>query len=224
MARIFIATLLTAKVGIGSTMFAPDSDTALLVELLTTTAAQLNELEQLVTNAEKLTGRIQKYNEVVVDHWYRAQRIAFIVDDLKTLSSTKIKNLGDLNSSIRQLKNNIQELEDIIIKYGLIQLESQKVSKAANHNDLQIIKEKMLADIQITRAHKVETVGNIHKVNAQINAYSNKHLTDLKNMSNQQIKLLSIQNEIMAREKEQEAKKELLRREYYNIKQEKISD
>ena len=40
------------------------SDTALLVELVTTTASQLNELEKLVSNAEKYTEKLQKYNEL----------------------------------------------------------------------------------------------------------------------------------------------------------------
>ena len=35
-----------------STFFAPDSDTALLFNLVSNTASQLNELEKLVSNAE----------------------------------------------------------------------------------------------------------------------------------------------------------------------------
>ena len=218
---LMITLLLPVRIGIGSSFFAPDSDTALLIELATTTAAQLNELERLVTNAQKLTGNMQKYNEIVVDHWYRAQRIAFLIEDLSTLSSTKIKNLGELNRSLRGLKNNLIELEDLMVKYGVLKIQSQNISKAADKDDLIIIKEKMLAELQIKRAHKIKTVGNIQKLNAQINAYSNKHLVDLKNKANQQIKLLSTQNEIKAGEKERAAKKELLRREFYEMHHQK---
>jgi len=38
---------------LASSIFVPDSDTALLFQLVTTTASQLNELEQLVTSAQK---------------------------------------------------------------------------------------------------------------------------------------------------------------------------
>ena len=203
--------------GQSSTLFAPDSDTALLVELVTTTASQLNELELLVSNAQKLTGKVQKYNEIVIDHWYRAQRIAFLVEDLSTLSSTKIKNLRELNNSIRELKHNIGELEDLMVEYAILKVESNNIAKAATKDDLKIIKEKILADLQIKRAHKVTTLGNVQKVNAQINAYANKHLVDLKNKSNQQIKLISGQNEMMAKERERAARQELLKQEFYQL-------
>ena len=220
MVRTLIFFLLITK-AISSTLFAPDSDTALLVELLTTTAAQLNELELLVSNTQKLTGKIQKYNEIVIDHWYRAQRIAFLVEDLSTLSSVKIKNLGEFNNAIRELKYNIQELEDLMVEYSILKIEGKKISQAADKDDLKIIKEKMLADLQITRAHKVKTLGNIQKVNTQINAYSNKHLVDIKNKSNQQVKLLSSQNRLIAKEKEAAIKRELIKEEFYQLQRKK---
>ena len=200
-----------------SSIFLPDSDTALLIELTTTTISQLNELERLVRNSQKLTGNIQKYNEIILDHWYRAQRTAFLIEDISTLSSTKIINLRELNNSIRALKYSISELEDLIVQYGVIRVQNQNIAKAADKDDLKIIKEKMLADLQIERAHKVKNIGNAQKVNVQINAYANKHLTDLKNKSNQQIKLIASQNKIMAEERERSAKKELLKKEFYGL-------
>ena len=221
MVRKIIILSFLVKLSSSSSLFVPDSDTVLLIELVTTTVSQLNELERLVSNAQKLTGSMQKYNEIVIDHWYRAQRIAFLVEDMSTLSSTKIKNLSGLNNSIRELKNNLAGLEDLMVEYGVLKVQSQNISKAADKDDLKIIKEKMLAELQIKRAHKVKTVGNVQKINAQINAYSSKHLVDLKNKSNQQIKLISRQNEIMARAKERKAKKELLKREFYRLHRQK---
>ena len=122
----------------------PDSDTAILLELVTTTVLQLNELERLVTNAEKLTGKIQQYNEVVISQWYRAQRIAFIVDDLSTIHSTRITNIGELNRAIRDLKDNIKTLEDMMMEYGMVRVSSNKMSKAADRDDLKIMREKIL--------------------------------------------------------------------------------
>ena len=217
MGKTLICTLLIMKVSVSSTLFAPDSDTALLIELATTTAAQLNELERLVSNAQKLTGNMQKYNEIVIDHWYRAQRVAFLIEDLSTLAGTKVTNLRELNNSIRALKYNIAELEDLIVQYGVLKIQSQNMAKAADKDDLKIIKEKMLADLQIKRAHKVKTMGHAQKVSTQISAYMNKHLVDLKNKSNQQIKLMADQNKMIAQEKQRLAKKELLRREFYRL-------
>ena len=45
-------------------------DTALLVELVTTTASQLNEMEKLVSNSEKYTRQMQKYNELFEDEYF----------------------------------------------------------------------------------------------------------------------------------------------------------
>ena len=200
-----------------STLFAPDGDTALLFELVTTTAAQLNELEQLVTNAEKLTGDLQKYNEIAIDHWYRAQRIAFLAEDLATLAETDVENLGELNSAIRRLKDDIGDLEDAMVEYGIIKIQSENISKAATRNDSQITKEGTLADIQIKRAHRTKTIGNVQKINAQVNAYANKNLVDIKNQSNQLIKLISTQNGTRMEEKRRKIKRELEKRRFYNL-------
>ena len=216
--KILILLLLTSKPSFSTTLFMPDSDTALLFEIVTTTVAQLNELERLVSNAQKLTGTIQKYNEVVIDHWYRAQRVAFLVEDLNTLASTEVSNLSELNHAVRELKNNIQALEDIMVAYGVLRIQNKKMSKAAVEDDLKIIKEKMLADIQIKRAHSLRNLGNIHKLNAQINADSNKHLLDLKSKLNQQIKVMSQKNEVDAMEKEREIKKRMKIKKFYDMK------
>ena len=58
------------------------SDTALLVELVTTTASQLNELEKLVSNAEKYTAKMQKYNELFQDEYFRAERVLYLAESV----------------------------------------------------------------------------------------------------------------------------------------------
>ena len=56
--------------------------TAILVELVTTTASQLNELETLVTNAEKHTQRMQEYNILLQDEYFRAQRVLYVAESV----------------------------------------------------------------------------------------------------------------------------------------------
>ena len=97
-----------------SSIFVPDSDTALLAELVFTTVEQLHELERLITESEKLTGKIQKYNEIAIDHWYRAQRVAYLVEDIRGLGNSKVKNLGELNNLIRIIKDQIREFKDVM--------------------------------------------------------------------------------------------------------------
>ena len=217
MGKKILISLFYCRMAFGATFFMPDSDTALLIELVTTTISQLNELENLVTNAEKLTGTIQKYNEVTIDHWYRAQRVAYLAESLSTLSTTKIKNLGQLNQAIRELKYNILELEDLMLEYGILKKESQNIAQASVEDDQEIQKEGKLAEIQIQRAHQVKTPGNLQKVNTQTNAYANKHLVDLKNKSNQQIRIFARRNEVIAIEKERKIQKEIEKRNFYGI-------
>ena len=219
MIKIIILFLTTIKLCFASTLFAPDSDTALLLEMLVTTTAQLNELERLTTHSEALSGDLKKYNEVIVDHWYRAQRVAIIVEKMSTLSSKKPKNIDQLNNSLHELKYEISQLEDIIVKYGIIKAESQSIADSTIKDDATISQESKLAELHIKRSHKEKNVGNIQKVNAQVNAYSHKHLVDIKNKVNQQTHLLSKQNEIQATKEETKAKKELLEQRFYGLKE-----
>lgn len=215
---ILILHLLNSNIIQASSIFVPDSDTALLFELVTTTISQLNELELLVTNTQKLTVDMQKYNELAIDHWYRAKRVAYIVEDFKTLSETKIENLGELNQAIRELKYNIQELENMMLEYGIIKNESEKLVLNSSKDNEQIKRDIDFANLQIKRAHEVETVGNAQKVNTQINAYANKSLVDIKNKSNQTVKILAEQNKMLSAKEISETKDKIEKLNFYNIK------
>ena len=66
--KLSIAMLtLVLSSSVYSSMFG--EETAVLIEIASTTASQLNELEQLVTNAEKYTKKMQEYNELMMDHY-----------------------------------------------------------------------------------------------------------------------------------------------------------
>jgi hypothetical protein len=71
-------------------------ETAIMIQLVTTTASQLNELEKLVTNAEKYTQKIQQYNELTQDQYFRAERVLYLAEELS--AKKEVANLGDLNT------------------------------------------------------------------------------------------------------------------------------
>ena len=79
------------------------SDTALLVELVTTTASQLNELEKLVTNAEKYTEKMQKYNELTQDEYFRAERVLYLAESLA--AKKEIQGLSFIDGEIDTVSN-----------------------------------------------------------------------------------------------------------------------
>src|SRR5690606_3862998 len=86
-------------------------ETAVLIEIASTTASQLNELEQLVSNAETYTKKMQEYNELMMDHYWRAERILFVAESLA--AKKEAKDLGELNWAIRELKYSMAELKSL---------------------------------------------------------------------------------------------------------------
>ena len=112
-----------------STLFAPDSDTALLLQIVTNTAGQINELEKLITNAEKYTGLIDKYNQIAKDQYFRAERINYIAQNFVTLSKKEPKDLEDLNSAIRNLKSETESLKQLIGEYRKSEAQNELDSK-----------------------------------------------------------------------------------------------
>ncbi|MBY0416090.1 MAG: hypothetical protein K2Q18_18100, partial [Bdellovibrionales bacterium] len=112
-----ISVLNVGKSSDASTFFAPDSDTALLFELVTNTAGQLNELEKLLTNAEKYTELMEKYNQIARDQYFRAERIHYIAQNYVDLSKSNPKDLESLNSAIRSLRSETESLKGLISEY-----------------------------------------------------------------------------------------------------------
>ena len=49
---------------IASSFWTPDSDTALLFQLVSNSMTQINELEQLISSAQKHTETFEKYNQL----------------------------------------------------------------------------------------------------------------------------------------------------------------
>ena len=128
MHRILIAFGLVFCVNVHSQIIS--SDTALLVELVTTTASQLNELEKLVSNAEKYTEKMQHYNELFQDEYFRAERILYLAESLA--SKKEINDLGELNSAIRELKYSILDMKELLRDYAKIMAMKRKPRPRSN--------------------------------------------------------------------------------------------
>ena len=90
------------------------ADTALMVQLVTNTANQINELEKLVTNTEKYTKKMREYNELAEDNYFRGERVLYLAESLA--AKNEVKNLGELNGAIRELKYNMSDLKELMQK------------------------------------------------------------------------------------------------------------
>lgn len=195
-----------------STLFAPDSDTAILFQLASTTASQLHELEKLVTDAQKNTKILQEYNELAQDHYFRAERTVALLDEMKGLSDIDEVSLDKLNSKIGSLKDQMASLNATISEYNSRETKNEKLEVATYDNENQINKEANLANIQIKRSENSGTLKGAAKLSAQNTALSNKNLVDIKKQNNLILNKLAEQNMLLL-EKEQSdlrAKKYLL--------------
>lgn len=210
------ANLLAPKIQ-ASTFFVPDSDSALLFNLVTTTASQLNELEKLVTNAEKYTGLMEKYNQIARDEYFRAERITWIAQNYVDLSKRDPKDLEQLNSAIRALKSETDSFKVLISEYRKDEArnevsEDQFTQKARGLNS-----ELRFANNQVMRAGDISSTNEAQKVTAQNSALSYKAQVEGNQINSVIAERLSEQNKLLNREMKANAIKDQEREDYYQI-------
>jgi hypothetical protein len=195
-----------------STLFAPDSDTAILFQLASTTASQLHELEKLVTDAQKNTERLQEYNELAQDHYFRAEKTVALLDEMKGLSDIDEVSLDKLNSKIGSLKDQMASLNATISEYNTRENKNEKIEMITAANENQINKEASLANLQIRRSEDSGTLKGAARLSAQNTALSNKNLVDIKKQNNLILNKLAEQNMLLLKKEQSElrAKKYLL--------------
>jgi hypothetical protein len=188
-------------------------ETAIMIQLVTTTASQLNELEKLVTNAEKYTQKIQQYNELTQDQYFRAERVLYLAEELS--AKKEVANLGDLNTAIRDLKYNMGDLKNLMKNYAEIKSDEKKTSVYVEQNKKLNDIEKKRAEVQVTHSIDAKNAGRANQLTAQNTAliYENQ----LK-QSEIQLELLKTQktaNRLKAEELEDKRLEEIERLRFY---------
>jgi hypothetical protein len=206
-----------------STLFAPDSDTALLFNLVTNTASQLNELEKLVSNAEKYTGLMEKYNQIARDQYFRAERIHYIAQNYVELSKRDPKDLDGLNSAIRALKSETESLRAMINEYRKDEAKNEVSENALGDKIRNSNAELGFANTQVIRSGDVHSTNEAQKMLAQNTALSYKAQVEGNQMSGVIAEKLTEQNKLINRGLKEEAIKKDEREKYYQIPQHKHS-
>ncbi|MBY0515348.1 MAG: hypothetical protein K2P81_00465 [Bacteriovoracaceae bacterium] len=191
------------------------ADTALLVELVTTTASQLNELEKLLSNAEKYTAKMQQYNELVQDEYFRAERILYLVESLA--AKKEIQGLGDVNNAIRDLKYSMADLQAMMKEYSII-IDDEKKTKAIvktqkNFNE----KKAKLAEGQVKKSINAKTSGRATQLTAQNTALMLESNVDMHNTQLDMLEKVSTTNRLLAEQMEEKRREELEKKKTYNI-------
>ena len=189
------------------------SDTALLVELVTTTASQLNELEKLVSNTEKYTARMQQYNELTQDQYFRAERVLFLAESVAT--KKEVQGLGELNGAIRDLKYSMSDLRELMREYGMIKAEEDrtkaqvKAQKKLNHH-----KEKQ-ANSQVNKSLDARQSSRATQITAQNTALMLENSVDMHNTQLEILEKVAVTNRLLAEQMEEKRKEEMTRKASY---------
>jgi hypothetical protein len=200
-----------------STLFAPDGDTALLFNLVSNTASQINELEKLVSNAEKYTGLMEKYNQIARDQYFRAERIHYIAQNYVDLSKNDPKDLEGLNSAIRALKSENESLKSLIGEYRNNEARNESAEIALEDKVRFTNKEINFANGQIMRSGEVNSTNEAQKMIAQNTALSYKAQVEDVQMSSLIAEKITEQNKLLNREFKNEALKKEEREQYYQV-------
>lgn len=215
---LVLSTSLISISSRASTLFAPDSDTALLFNLVSNTASQLNELEKLVSNAEKYTGLMEKYNQIARDHYFRAERIQYIAQNYVELSKRDPKDLEGLNSAIRALKSETQSLKAMINEYRSDEAENEVAETKLSDKVKDSNRELSFANNQVMRSGEIHSTNEAQKMMAQNTALTYKAQVEGNQMNALIAEKLSEQNKLINRELKDEAVKKEEREKYYQIK------
>ncbi len=136
-----------------------------LGQILTTTITQLNELEKLVSNAEKYTSKIQEYNELIEDQYLKAMRVKYLA--LELTAKKEIKNLEDVNNQIRDLQNSMNNIKNLLKEYDQIIIDSDKEELRISINKKLIKSKKLIAKKQVRRSVNVKDLKTASRLTAQ---------------------------------------------------------
>ena len=211
--------LITTSLLLGTLLFSTPShaiigaDTALMIQLVSTTASQLNELERLLTNAEKYTQKMREYNELYEDQNFRAQRVLYLAQSMA--SKKDIEGLGDLNNSIRDLKYNLEELQNLMKDYAKIKGDEKKTEVFVSENKkLNEMSEKQ-AKIQITHSIDAKNAGRASQLTAQNTALIYENQLRLELIQLEQLQAQKTANRLKAEELEDKRLEEMNRNKFY---------
>ena len=210
--RLFIIGLI-ASISISHAFIS--TDTAVLLELVTTTASQLNELEKLVSNAEKYTEKMQKYNELVQDEYFRAERVLYLAESVA--AKKEVQGLGDLNYAIRELKYSMSDMRELMKEYAVIKAEEDKTKRQVKTqkktNDL---KEK-IAISQVNKSVGAKTSGRASQLTAQNTAMIYESNVDMHNTQLEILEKVSTTNRLLAEQMEEKRLEQMQKEQSYNM-------
>lgn len=189
------------------------ADTAMMIQLVTNTANQINELERLVSNTEKYTQRLREYSELVEDNYFRAERTLYLAEDLA--AKKDVQNLGELNGAIRELKYNMSELKEMMQRYANIKEDQKRTETYVEVNKKLNEQQVKRASIQVANSISAKNTGRASQLTAQNTALLLENQVKMQEVQLEMLKTQKMANRLKAEELEDKRLEEINRNKFY---------
>lgn len=190
------------------------ADTAMMIQLVTNTANQINELERLVTNTEKYTQKMREYSELVEDNYFRAERTLYLAEELA--AKKDVQNLGELNGAIRELKYNMSELKEMMKRYAKIKEDEKRTETYVEVNKKLNEQQVKRAEKQVTNSISAKNTGRASQLTAQNTALLLENQVKMQQIQLEMLKTQKMANRLKAEELEDKRLEEINRNKFYN--------
>ncbi len=193
------------------------TDTVMMIQLVTNTANQINELEKLVSNAEKYTQRMRQYNELVEDHTFRGERVLRLAEALA--AKKEVENLGELNGAIRDLKYNMSDLKEMMASYSRIKSDEKHTEVYVRENKKLNNRSLKRAEIQVSNSIAAQNTGRASQLTAQNTALLLENQVKMQEIQLEMLKTQKTSNRLKAEELEDKRLDEINKLRFYNKRQ-----
>ncbi len=189
-------------------------ESAMMIQLITNTAQQINELERLVSNTEKYTQRLREYSELTEDHYFRAERVLYLAEELA--AKKEVQNLGELNGAIRELKYNMSDLKELMQKYSNIKEDEKRTERYVDLNKKLNLEKSKRAEKQVANSINARNVGRANQLTAQNTAMILENQVKMHEVQLELLKAQKTANRLKAEELEDKRLDEINRLKFYN--------
>lgn len=189
-------------------------ESAMMIQLVTNTAHQINELEQLVSNTEKYTQRLREYSELTEDHYFRSERVLYLAEELA--AKKEVQNLGQLNGAIRELKYNMSDLKELMQKYANIKEDEKRTERYVDLSKKLNVEKSKRAEKQVLNSINARNVGRANQLTAQNTAMILENQVKMQEVQLEMLKAQKTANRLKAEELEDKRLEEMNRLKFYN--------
>ena len=189
------------------------ADTAMMVQLVTNTAQQINELERLISNTEKYTQKMREYSELADDHYFKAERVLYLAQELT--AKKDVQNLGELNGAIRELKYNMSDLKELMQRYANIKEDEKRTEVYVEMNKKLNEQKIKRAEKQVSNSISARNVGRANQLTAQNTALLLENQVKMQEVQLEMLKAQKTANRLKAEELEDKRLDEINRLKFY---------